>query len=173
MTDALPDVSGSTTNELDSHLYDMLSSGRYALVWWHPQVLPVADCKTCTKELTMPVRLIQEIYESGCDIIGLTYENPDRMARYLNDIGIIYPTLSVSVDEAKKHGVAKSPGEPWESIPHQVGFLINDQGHVINRYEVKEPTVFLRTVLGDVKAGPPPSKWEPAPKRGFWSRLFR
>lgn len=169
-TTTIPNVAGFTPQDESHDLHRYFKEGRYALVWWHPQVLAPAACKTCGG-VAEPLQLLMAIHAGGCDVIGLTYETPDRMRRYLQDIGVEYPILSVTEDAARAHGVAKVEGEPWQSLPHRVAFLVDEHGQVINRYDVHDATVFLRTVRDDVKAGPPPSKWEP-PKRRFLERLL-
>lgn len=148
-----------------------LRAGRYALVWWHPQALTPAACKTCGGAIQEPVQLLMDIHAAGCDIVGLTYDRPERVMRYQQDIGLEYPILSVDEDAARAHGVAKVPGEPWPSIPHRIAFLVDEHGQIINRYEVHDVNAFLRTVLGDVKAGPPESEWKPV-KKGFFAGLL-
>jgi peroxiredoxin Q/BCP len=168
----LADVSGSTPTGEHRSLSDYLAEGRYTLVWWHPQALSPVLCKTCSGGTPEPVALMSEIHAAGCDVLGLSYESPERVRRYLQEIGLEYPVLSVSEEAAFLHGTAKVTGEQWPSIPHRVAFLVDGHGQVINRYEVHDPTVFLRTVRDDVKAGPPTSQWEPV-KRGWLSRLLR
>ena len=160
----LPDVTGLESSGAQASLVSYLRPERYALVWWHPQVLTPASCRTCGAS-SEPVALMTEIYESGCDVIGLTLEPHADVERYLYDIGLEYPVLSVSEEAARAHGVAKVPGEPWPGIPHRVAYLVDEHGQVINRYEVGDPIAFLRSVRDDVKAGPPPSKWTPVKKR--------
>jgi peroxiredoxin len=160
----LPSVEGVDTKQERRDLYTLFKPGRYALVWWHPQVLSPSSCKTCGG-YAEPIKLLREIHQTGCEVIGLTYESPDAMADYLNAIGVVYPVLSVGKNEARQHGVAKAQGEPWGSIPHRVAFLVDEHGQIINRYEVSDATMFLRTVRDDVKSGPPSSKWTPVKKR--------
>lgn len=161
--DTLPDLSG--------RLSSFYRPGRFTLVWWHPQALSPLACRSCGGTKPEPIRLLMEIYEAGCDVVGLTYEGPERVATYLQDIGIEYPILSVTREDAREHGVAKVEGEEWEAIPHRVAFLVDEHGKVINRYDVHDVNVFLRTVRNNVTSGPPPSKWEPARKKPwfkFW-----
>ena len=169
---ALEDVQGVLTTGEKRKLSSYFSQDRYTLVWWHPQTLSPLACKTCggTAE---PIKILEQIHAGGCDIVGLTYEKPANIERYQNDIGIVYPILSVTEAEARSHGVAKVKGETWQSIPRRVAFLVNGTGQVINRYAVNDATVFLRTVLNDITAGPPSSKWGmKKPKRFSWKRLF-
>lgn len=165
----LADATGTTPSGESRRLYDHLNQGRYLLVWWHPQALAPAACRTCASKngIAEPVRLLMEIHAAGCDVVGLDYAAPDALARYLVDIGLEYPMLSVTREDAREHGVAKVEGEEWETIPHRMAFLVDEHAQVINRYEVHEPEIFLRSVLADVKAGPPPSLWEPEKKPWF------
>ena len=165
----LPDVTGVDALGRDASLSEHFKEGRYLLAWWHPQALSPLACKTCQGGAE-PIQTLIQIHEAGCDVVGLSYESPERLAGYLREIGLEYPLISVDRDAARLHGVAKAPGEPWESIPSRVAFLTNSQGDIINRYEVHDPNVFLRSVLADVKAGPPASQWK-KPKRG-WRRLL-
>jgi hypothetical protein len=167
----LPDVTGRDLDGQVGSLSGHYRPGRYTLAWWHPQVLSPLACRTCGGGATAePVRLLMSIYEAGCDVVGLSFGDPVELSRYLNEIGIEYPKLSVTPDEGRRHGVTKVAGEEWESLPRRVAFLVGEDGAVINRYEVHDPKHFLRTVLGDVKAGPPTSQWEP-PKKSWWQRL--
>lgn len=154
-------------------LSDLTHDGRYVLVWWHPQALSPLACRSCAGAAgAEPINLITEIYAAGCDIVGLTYDRPERVQRYLSDIGIEYPILSVTEDAARAHGVAKVESEAWQSIPHRIAFLADAHLQVINRYEVHDPTVFLRSVRNSVKSGPPESMWEPPAKKTFLQRLL-
>ena len=112
-----------------------------------------------------------EIYDRGCNVVGLTYESPERTSRYLQDIGLEYPVLSVGREAARSHGAAKAPGEEWESIPRRIAFLVDDEARVINRYTVHEPVSFLRVVRDDVRNGPPQSQWD-KPRRKKFLGLF-
>lgn len=168
----LADIEGRTQQGV-RRLSDLRKPGRYMLVWWTPEALTAASCRTCSssKGPTEPIRLMTEIYDAGCDIVGVTCLSPDRAHGYLQTIGLIYPMLSVTPDDARKHGVAKVEGEPWPSQPHRVAFLVSDQGDVINRYQVHDPVHFLRLVRDDVQAGPPTSKWE-EPVKTPWYKFW-
>lgn len=172
----LPSITGLDTKENTVELTSLLVPGRYALVWWHPQALSPIVCKTCQGSrhglVSEPIKLLQGIYDAGCEIIGLTYESPQRTKRYLQDIGIEYPIISADEKAAQRHTAAKGEGEQWISIPRRIAFLIDDTQKIINRYDVHEPVTFLRTVIGDVKSGPPASKWEPAAKRKKFFGIF-
>ena len=165
-------MDGTDTEGVERALYEFCEEGRLTLYWWHPQFLSPASCKTCNnKTISEPVKLISEIYESGCNIVGLTYESPERMKQYLYDIGIEYPILTVTPNDAKEHGAAKASGEPWESIPRRIAYLVNESEEIINRYEVNDSISFLRSVRDDVKNGPPASMW-PEPKRKKFLGIF-
>lgn len=170
MEGTIPDLTGLAVDGSEVSLSDYFKPGRYTLLWWHPQTLTPAACKTCSGGAE-PITLLQAIYQAGCDVVGLTYESPERMARYLYDIGLEYPILSVTETAAREHRAAKASGEPWASVPHRIAYLVGEDGQIINRYQVHDPTVFLRQVRDDVKNGPPSSKWEP-PKKGFLARLL-
>lgn len=170
MLSKIPAISGLSSNGSTTRLYDLILSERYVLIWWHPQILTPASCRSCSG-IGEPVRLMEELHRFGCDIIGLSYADSDSLLQYQQDIGVVYPMLSVEESEAREFGVAKVSGEPWPGIPHRIAFLADEHGQVINRYEIHDPEVFLRSVLSDVKAGPPPSKWE-APKRKKFLGIF-
>jgi peroxiredoxin len=168
----LVDIEGVLSTEEPASLSSYLKPEQYTLVWWHPQALSPLACRTCSGPAE-PVKLLEQIHAGGCNIVGFTYEKPKDIERYQNDIGIIYPILSVTEKEAREHGVAKVKGETWQNIPHRIAFLVDGTGKIINRYEVNDATVFLRNVLNDITAGPPQSKWESKkPKRFNWKRLF-
>lgn len=164
----LVNISGRNANGEDEELFDLIKEDRYALVWWHPQTLSPAACRTCGDARNVePIKLLEEIYAGGCDVIGLSYEAPERLKKYLYDIGLVYPVLSVDKESAQLHGAAKSDHEQWQSIPRRIAFLVNDECEIINRYEVNDAVAFLRTVRDDVKAGPPTSKWEQSKRKKF------
>lgn len=164
----LLDVAGLTAVGERASLSDFINPGRYALVWWHPQALSPLSCRQCGGATPEPIKLLMDIHAAGCDVLGLSYESPDRIAAYLQDIGVEYPVLSVTREDARQHGVAKVEGEAWAAIPHCVAFLVDERRQIINRYGVHDVNVFLRTVLSDVKAGPPPSRWEPVKKTPWY-----
>lgn len=169
----LENISGVDTSGGARTLDEFLKPGRYTLVWWHPQALSPASCRSCSGASAEPLNLLQAIHEGGCDVLGLTYESPERVNQYLRGIGLIYPVLSVTENEAEAHGVAKSEGEPWPSIPHRVAYLVDEHGQIINTYEVNDPVSFLRLVRDDVSNGPPESKWvAPVRKRGLFAKVF-
>lgn len=170
--EVLPDLNGLNAEGGHQSLWGLVRPERYLLAWWHPQVLTPAACKTCGGGALEPLELIQSIYAAGCDLVGLSYDPPERTQRYLDSIGLIYPILSVERADSREHGVLKGEDEPWHTVPRQVAFLINDQHEVINRYEVHDPAVFLRVVHADVTSGPPPSMWTPVQKKSFWRKLL-
>jgi peroxiredoxin len=131
---ALPDLAGKTHRLADY-------SGKLVLLnFW------ATWCPPCRREIPGFIRLQQRYGSQGLQIVGISVDNPEAVARYWQEMKINYPLL---LADDSVYGLMAAYGNSQGGLPYSV--LIQPNGEVVaNRigaYEEQELEALLLPLL--------------------------
>jgi len=127
---ALPDLAGKAR-----HLAD-----------WRGQVVLLnfwaTWCPPCRYEIPGFIRLQQRYGDQGLQIVGISIDNPEAVARYWQEMKINYPLL---LADDSTFGLMSAYGNPHGSLPYSV-VIRRDGGIAATRLGIFEETVLEKLI---------------------------
>ncbi len=127
---SLPDADGNTVKLADF-------KGRKVVVYFYP----AASTPGCTKQACDFRDSLAELNEAGLDVVGISPDKPEKLARFRDAEGLNFPLLS---DPEKKvltewgaFGEKKMYGKTVQGVIRST-FVVDEKGNVeVAQYNVK------------------------------------
>lgn len=138
------------------HLKD-LAGKEYTINSWPDKLLLInfwaTWCPPCRKEIPGFIRLQKKYQDAGLQIVGISIDNPEAVARYWQEMKINYPLL---LADTETHDLMAAFGNVRGGLPFSV--LITADGEIaatrVGVYEEAELEILLPPLLPGKK---PPS----------------
>jgi peroxiredoxin Q/BCP len=139
---SLPDADGKTVNLSDY-------KGRKVIVYFYP----AASTPGCTKQACDFRDNLGQLNEAGLDVIGISPDKPEKLAKFRDAEGLTFPLLSdperTVLSEWGTFGEKTMYGKTVQGVIRST-FVIDENGTVeVARYNVKA-TGHVAKLIGDL-----------------------
>ncbi|KWX57390.1 thioredoxin-dependent thiol peroxidase [Mycobacterium sp. NAZ190054] len=127
---SLPDADGNTVNLTDY-------KGRKVIVYFYP----AASTPGCTKEACDFRDNLAELNEAGLDVVGISPDKPEKLAKFRDAEGLTFPLLSDPDREVLEawgaYGEKKMYGKTVQGVIRST-FVVDENGKIaVAQYNIR------------------------------------
>ena len=142
--DAAPDVEGRRPDGSSLRLSDL--RGRHVLVYFYPR----DDTPGCTAEACSLNDSLQDLTDSGADVIGVSADSWDSHRRFSEKHGLRF---ALAADPDRKVASAYGVGRMLGVLPlfKRVSFLVGPDGRIVEVWPGVKPATHATEVLEAVR----------------------
>lgn len=121
--------------------------GGWVLLYWYPK----ADTPGCTIQAKSLRDQYSVLTDLKCLVFGASFDPLEDLVAFRSRYDLPFPLLS-DPDRVvgRRFGVAGDDGSA--SFAARIAFLVDPEGNVAKRYEVRDPEFFADEVLDDLEA---------------------
>lgn len=142
--DNAPDVEGRRSDGSPLNLADL--RGRYVLVYFYPK----DDTPGCTAEACSLRDSLQDLTDSGADVIGVSADSWESHRRFQEKHGLQF---ALAADPERTIAAAYGVGRMLGVLPvfRRVSFLVGPDGRIVEVWPSVRPSTHAREVLEAVR----------------------
>ena len=142
--DTAPDVEGRRPDGSALRLSDL--RGRHVLVYFYPK----DETPGCTAEACSLNDSLQDLAESGADVIGVSADSWDSHRRFQERHGLRF---ALAADPGKRIAAAYGVGRMLGVLPvfKRVSFLVGPDGRIVEVWPSVRPSTHAQEVLAAVR----------------------
>ena len=142
--DIAPDVEGRRPDGSPLHLSDL--RGRYVLVYFYPK----DDTPGCTVEACSLRDSLQDLTDSGADVIGVSADSWESHRRFQEKHGLQF---ALAADPNRTIADAYGVGRMLGVLPvfKRVSFLVGPDGRIVEVWPSVRPSTHAQEVLDAVR----------------------
>jgi peroxiredoxin Q/BCP len=142
--DPAPDVEGRRPDGTELRLSDLRD--RYVLVYFYPK----DDTPGCTTEACSLNHSLQDLTDSGADVIGVSADSWDSHRRFQEKHGLRF---ALAADPDKRIAAAYGVGRMLGVLPvfKRVSFLVGPDGRIVEVWPSVRPSTHAQEVLEAVR----------------------
>lgn len=123
-------------------------AGKAYLLWFYPKAMTPG----CTAEGRALRDSFAAYREAGIEILGISFDDPDRNAKFVEAEG--FPFRLLSDEERKLAMEVGATGSPKQWYAERISYLVGPDGKVIAAYDSVDPSAHAAEVLADFAALP-------------------
>lgn len=87
-----------------------------------------------------------------CEIVGISFDAPADNLAFAEKFDFPFLLLSdVDRQVGEQYGALRPADDPYPDYARRVSFLIDDEGRIAGRYEVKDTAAHASDVLADLR----------------------
>lgn len=121
--------------------------GKWVLLWWYPKAL-TPGCTSCGQQFQ---RHISEFADFNCQILGISFDAPEKNLEFAQKHRFVYPLLSADFDLGRTYETKRPDGQDWADLPLRISYLIDPEGTIVKAYKVLDPSQHVEKVLADLQ----------------------
>lgn len=121
--------------------------GKWVLLWWYPKAL-TPGCTSCGQAFQ---RHISEFGDLDCQILGISFDAPEKNLEFARKHRFVYPLLSADFELGQKYETKRPDNVDWADVPLRISYLIDPKGVIVKAYKVSDPTQHVEKVLADLR----------------------